>query len=160
MAVPSSVITSAGATINTSSSASPVAARVANHWRREAGRDSVNSTPRLLLENMLLVPSNAANNAPIVSAFCRNHSCHTKPRNVRDSSSASLSTLKSGSLGSRSTAPMRCTRGKLKTTPAADSTSNASPIQKRLRVSSQALYQSMSVLHGNGFEEDLFQRDG
>src|SRR5947207_3718876 len=37
---------------------------------------------------------------------------------------------------------------------------SASPIRRRVRVSSHALYQSISVLRRDGFEEDLFQRDG
>src|SRR5712692_2454125 len=44
--------------------------------------------------------------------------------------------------------------------PAADSINSTRPITNRQRVSSHDLYQSMSVLRGNGLEEDLFQRDG
>src|SRR3954469_3648753 len=46
------------------------------------------------------------------------------------------------------------------TTTHADRTRSTRPIRKRPRVSSHDLYQSMSVLRGHGFEEDVFQRDG
>src|SRR5882724_9616932 len=46
-----------------------------------------------------------------------------------------------------------------KTWPKAITVSRQRPIRNRQRVSSQDLYQSMSVLRGDRFEKDLFERN-
>src|ERR1700674_623392 len=46
------------------------------------------------------------------------------------------------------------------TATAAENTSSTRPITNRHRVSSHALYQSISILRRHGFEKDLFERHG
>src|SRR5438874_154526 len=53
-----------------------------------------------------------------------------------------------------------CTAGYSKTAPQATTISSANPMRNRQRLSSHALYQSISVLRDDSFEKDLFQRDG
>src|SRR5690348_11555484 len=52
------------------------------------------------------------------------------------------------------------TLGQSKTTPAAEHISSAKPSRKRQRVSTQDLYQSISILLSNSFQKNLLQRDG
>src|SRR5688572_4901279 len=51
-----------------------------------------------------------------------------------------------------------CTESKPKTVLPAERSNRAPPITIIQRVSSQALYQSISVLHRHGLEKDVFQR--
>src|SRR6266508_4732628 len=52
------------------------------------------------------------------------------------------------------------TRGYASTVPHAENMSTTRPITNRHRVSSHALYQSISSLRVNGFQKDFLQRDG
>src|SRR5688572_25923419 len=53
-----------------------------------------------------------------------------------------------------------CTESKPKTVLPAERSNRTPPITIIQRVSSQALYQSISVLHRHGLEKDVLQRDG